>query len=64
MKSAKMTAVAVELACPHCGEGFEAPNGSFMWTPFEIRGLIPGRPLVCGCGEECGIPRGKSAELA
>jgi transposase-like protein len=37
MRSALITAVTVEVNCPHCGEPQPAPdNGSHVWVPSQV----------------------------
>lgn len=57
MARAIITAVAVEITCPECDEGFEAPSGSFMWTAQEY-GEKAGGHIQCGsCGALVLVPK-------
>ena len=46
-KNAILTAVAVNVCCPHWGEAQPAPdNGSDMWTPYQVREASEKRSTV------------------
>ena len=58
-----LTAAALYINCPVCGEGIEAPNGSFVWMTDEYR-AVAGTKQECGnCGAFVKIPDQKRVEI-
>lgn len=51
-KTAILTAAAIEVACPHCGEPQPAPdNDSHMWLPPQVTASQGARTCVA-CDEK------------
>jgi hypothetical protein len=52
MKSAMVTTVAAEVACPECDQGMPGPmNKSFVWYPDDAESVVARGRMFC---EECG----------
>jgi len=52
LKSAVLTACAIEVSCPHCGDVIAAPSGSNLWDSLELETNL-GNPHICyGCGRK------------
>ena len=48
LRFATLTACAVEVGCPFCGELQPSPNGSEMWEPHEVKAAALARPNLEG----------------
>lgn len=61
IKTAKLTAITVEVTCPHCQEAAESPyTGSQLWPIYDVDYLITeaGQVYTCdNCGEDFKIPK-------
>lgn len=51
--SATLTALAISVDCPSCGESLPDPSGSLFWTPPELASAIANQPdRVCDSCDE------------
>lgn len=63
MRTATLTAGAVEVTCPTCSTSIEAPNGSFLWLVEEVRAVM-GKNVECGlCNRKVRVPEAKRVAL-